>query len=74
MQLKREARKSLDACTRDTLRRFCNRTTRFMDAHRKGLNIRVAAWCVKKQKRYRTISKEAVEAFDEYQKEGTNGR
>jgi len=45
-----------------------------MDAYRKGLSVKAAAWCVKKQKRHRTISKEAMEAFDEYQKEGANGR
>ena len=71
---KKEVRKALDACTSDTLRRFCNRTARFMDAYRKGLSVKAAAWCVKRQKRHRIISKEAMEAFDEYQKEGVNKR
>jgi hypothetical protein len=63
---KKEVVKALDACTIDTLRMFCNRTTRFKDAYRKGLSVKAAAWCVKKQKRHRVISKEAIEAFDEY--------
>jgi hypothetical protein len=71
---KKEVRKALDACSLDTLRRFCNRAARFMDAYRKGLSVKAAAWCVKKQKRHRTISKEAMEAFDECQKEGANSR
>jgi hypothetical protein len=62
---KKEVRKALDACSLDTLRRFCNRAARFMDAYRKGLSVKAAAWCVKRQKRHRTISKEAMEAFDE---------
>jgi hypothetical protein len=37
-----------------------------MDAYRKGLGVKAAAWCVKKQRRHRTISEEAIRAFDEY--------
>jgi hypothetical protein len=65
---KKEVVKALDACVVDTLRRFCNRTFRFIDAYCKGLSVKAAAWCVKKQRRHRTISEEAMKAFEEYQK------
>ncbi|PVH67364.1 hypothetical protein DL98DRAFT_387009, partial [Cadophora sp. DSE1049] len=47
--------KALDSCPLDTLRRYINRASRFMDAYRKGLSVKQAAWCVKKQSGYRTI-------------------
>ena len=65
---KKEVVIALDACTIDTLRRFCNRTFRFTDAYRKGLSVKAAAWCVKKQSRHRTISEEAMKAFEKYEK------
>jgi hypothetical protein len=40
---KKEVVEALDACTIDTLRRFCNRTLRFIDAYRKGLSVQAAA-------------------------------
>ena len=40
-----------------------------MDAYRKGLGIKAVAWCVKKQRRHRIISEEAIKAFKEYQKD-----
>ena len=40
---KKEVVEALDACSTDTLRRFCNRTLRFMDAYRKGLSVQAAA-------------------------------
>ena len=61
-----EVVKALEACSLDTIQRFYNRTFRWMDAYRKGLSIKQAAWCVKKQRRHRTISEEAMRAFDEY--------
>ena len=57
---KREVLITLDACSINTIRRFCNRSYRFIDAYRKGLGVRAAAWCVKKQRRYRTISEEVI--------------
>jgi len=44
-----------------------------MDAYRKGLSIKQAAWCVKKQKRYRTISKRVMDEWDNMQKQGEAG-
>jgi hypothetical protein len=37
-----------------------------MDAYRKGLSAKAAAWCVKKQKRYRVILEGAMRAFEDY--------
>jgi hypothetical protein len=55
---KKEVVIAFDACSIDTLRRFYNRSSRFMDAYRRGSGVRAAAWCVEKQKRRRTISEE----------------
>jgi hypothetical protein len=65
---KREVLIALEACSIDTMRRFCNRSYRFMDAYRKGLGVKAASWCVKKQKRHRTISEEAMQAFEDHVK------
>jgi hypothetical protein len=64
---------ALEACSIETIRRFCNRTFRWMDAYRKGLSIKQAAWCVKKQKRHRTISKRVIDEWDNMQKQGEAG-
>jgi hypothetical protein len=55
------------------IHRFCNRTFRWMDAYRKELSIKQAAWCIKKQKRYRTISKRVMDEWDNMQKQGEAG-
>jgi hypothetical protein len=44
-----------------------------MDVYRKGLSIKQAAWYVKKQKRYRTISKKVIDEWDNMQKDGKEG-
>ncbi|PVH69111.1 hypothetical protein DL98DRAFT_383535, partial [Cadophora sp. DSE1049] len=44
----------------DILRRYCNRASRFMDAYWKGLSVKQAAWCIKKQSGYRTILKTII--------------
>ncbi|PVH71085.1 hypothetical protein DL98DRAFT_435865, partial [Cadophora sp. DSE1049] len=61
---KKEVIKALDACFINTLRRFYNRALRFMDAYRKGLSVKQAAWAVKKQKGHRVISEEIMKEFD----------
>ena len=63
---KKEVVIALDACTIDTMRRFVNRSYRFMDAYRKGLSVKAAAWCIKKQKRYRVILEAAMQAFKDH--------
>jgi hypothetical protein len=35
-----------------------------MDAYWKGLSVKQAAWCVKKQSGYRTISETIIKEFD----------
>jgi len=37
-----------------------------MDAYRKGLSVKAAAWCIKKQKRYRVILEAAMQAFKDH--------
>jgi hypothetical protein len=41
------------------IQRFVNRSWSFMDACRKGLTGKAAAWAVKKQKVHRTVSRSA---------------
>ena len=64
---------AFEACSIETIRRFCNRTFRWMDVYRKGLSIKQAAWCVRKQKRYRTISKKVMDEWNNMQKDRKEG-
>ena len=57
---------ALDICNIDIMQRFYNKSLRFIDAYCKGLGVKAAAYCVKKQKRYRVISKFAIQAFKDY--------
>jgi hypothetical protein len=57
---------ALDACPIDTLRRYYNRTFRFMDAYRKGLSVKQAAWYVKKQSGHKVISEAIMKEFDKH--------
>ena len=63
---KKEVLIALDACSINIIRRFYNRASRFMDAYRKGLGVKAAVWCVKKQKRYRVILEAIMQAFEDY--------
>jgi hypothetical protein len=56
---KQAALQCLDACPVDVIQRFVNRSWRFMDAYRKGLTGKAAAWAVKKQKGHRAVSRRA---------------
>jgi hypothetical protein len=56
---------TLDSYSINIMRRFCNRALRFMDAYRKGLSVKAAAWYIKKQRRHRIISEEAMQAFED---------
>ena len=47
---KRVAQQFLDACPIDVIRRFINRSWRFLSAYRLGLTGRAAMWAVRKQK------------------------
>jgi hypothetical protein len=61
---KAAALKWLDGCPDEVIRRFINRSWRFMDAYRKGLNADAAAWVVCKQKGHRAVSEAAMTAFE----------
>ena len=63
---KREVIIALDACNINIIQRFCNRLFRFIDAYCKGLGVKAVAWCIKKQRRYRVILEEAMQAFKDY--------
>ncbi|CZT07045.1 uncharacterized protein RAG0_12651 [Rhynchosporium agropyri] len=53
-----------NSCPTDTIRRYINRAFRFIDAYRKGLSVKQAAWCVKKQSGHRSISEKWMKEFD----------
>jgi hypothetical protein len=55
---------ALDSCPTDVIRRFMNRSWRFMEAYRIGLKGKAAAWAVRKQKGHRTISQTAMMHLD----------
>lgn len=56
--------KYLNACPTEVLRRFINRSWRFMSAYRHGLTGFAATWAVWKQKGHRTISETAMKAME----------
>ncbi|KIY47167.1 hypothetical protein FISHEDRAFT_45850 [Fistulina hepatica ATCC 64428] len=51
--------KCLDMANKITIRRFFRKTWRYLDAYRKGLNARQAAFAVKKYKSHRRVGTEA---------------
>ena len=55
---------ALDACPVDVIRKFVNRSWRFMDAYRIPLSGKAAAWAVRKQKGHRTVSRTAMMHLD----------
>jgi len=61
---KQAALAALDSCPVDVIRRFINRSWRFMDAYRVPLSGKAAAWAVRKQKGHRTISQSAMMHLD----------
>jgi hypothetical protein len=61
---KKAAYQCLDACPVEVIRRFFNRTWRFMDAYRRGLTGKAAAWAVKKQKAHRRVGQQAMSSIE----------
>jgi hypothetical protein len=61
---KKIALEILDACPNEVIRRFINRSWRFMSAYRKGLTGKAAAWAVKRQKQHRQVSQRAMLAIE----------
>lgn len=54
----------LDACPTDVIRRFINRSWRFMSAYRLGLTGKAADWAVRKQRSHRSVSEGAMAALE----------
>ena len=54
------ARDCLNVCPVVVIRRFFNRSWRFMAAYRQGLTGKAAEWAVRKQKSHRKIGKGAM--------------
>ncbi|KAJ3563302.1 hypothetical protein NP233_g9023 [Leucocoprinus birnbaumii] len=61
---KKAAIDAFDACPVDVIRRFINRSWRFMSAYRLGLTGKAAAWAVRKQKGHRAVSNAAMMHLD----------
>jgi len=57
-------RAQLDACPMEVIRRFINRSWRFMSAYRMGLTGKAAEWAVRKQKQHRQVSRAAMMSID----------
>jgi ribosomal protein S4E len=55
---------ALDSCLVNIIRKFINRSWRFMDAYRVPLSGKAAAWAVRKQKGHHTISQSAMMHLD----------
>ena len=54
----------LAACPTDVIRRFINRTWRFMSAYRRGLTGKAAAWAVRKHRQHRQVSECAMMSIE----------
>ena len=54
----------LNACPAHVIRRFINRSWRFMSAYRKGLTGNAAAWAVRKQKQHCQVSNRVMMSID----------
>jgi hypothetical protein len=54
----------LDACPDDVIRRFINRSWRFMSAYRHGLTGKAADWAVRQQRAHRTITEKGMQALE----------
>lgn len=63
-EAKRSTREILNACPTEVIRRFINRSWRFMSAYRLGLTGKAAEWAVKKQKQHRQVSQTAMMSIE----------
>jgi hypothetical protein len=61
IKLERELEEETD---QSDIEEDCNRAFRFIDAYRKELSVKQAAWYVKKQNSYRVISEALIREFD----------
>ncbi|PPQ68183.1 hypothetical protein CVT24_005070, partial [Panaeolus cyanescens] len=65
--LEKNALDSLQSIPLETMRRFANRSARFIDAYSRGLNGRQAAWAARKYKGHRVLPESIM---DELEKAG----
>ncbi|KAG2068243.1 hypothetical protein BDR04DRAFT_1025036, partial [Suillus decipiens] len=63
-EAKKAALEVLDACPVEVIRRFINRSYRFLSAYRLGLTGKAAEWAVRKQKQHRAVSQQAMMAIE----------
>ncbi|PCH35242.1 hypothetical protein WOLCODRAFT_36273, partial [Wolfiporia cocos MD-104 SS10] len=63
-EAKEVAQEKLNSCPVDTIRRFINKSWRFMDAYRHGLTGKAAAWAVRKYRQHRQVSQGAMMAIE----------
>ena len=54
----------LNACPTEIIHRFINRSWHFMNAYRKGLTGKAAAWAVRKHKQHCAVSQSAMMALE----------
>ena len=64
MAAKERAVQVLDACPPEVIRRFIKRSWRFIEAYRRGLDGKAAAWAIKQQKTHRSASETAMVAIE----------
>jgi len=64
VEAKERAIEVLDSCLPNVIRRFINRSWRFIDAYKKGLTGEAAAWVVRKQKSHRSVSEAAMKVLE----------
>jgi hypothetical protein len=63
-EAKDTAKLYLDACPDEVIRRFINRSWRFMSAYRFGLKGWAADWAVRQQRQHRSISMRALDELE----------
>jgi hypothetical protein len=63
-EAKENALEYLDACPTDVIRRFIQRSWRFMSVYRLGLTGNIAAWAVRKQKSHRACNESILAEID----------
>jgi len=63
-EAKQNACACLDACPVEVIRKFFNRSWRFMDAYQQGLTGKAAEWAVRKQKSHRRVGQQAMMSIE----------
>ena len=64
VEVKARALEVLDTCPTEVIQCFINRSWQFIDSYRKGLTDEAAAWVVRKQKSYRSVSEIAIKPLE----------